>query len=232
LGQTSDLCHLSSDLLMKAAEGRAQTGAWCGRSGRWSSGICPLSSDLELLARPGDDPLSHPSWSSTLGAARFHGRVRNGVGWSPCAVVTRPSEELKVRGQMTDARCQMAPERTDAPWRARGRVGCSDLARLAPALGRTLGGLRSQHLGAVCRSVGDGAPTPSRPTNPQGAPKTSFTAEFGMGSGGARALWSPGRAKSSRSEDRCQMTPERSDALRHAHASTVLIWKAEAEGRV
>jgi hypothetical protein len=48
---------------------------------------------FELLARPGDDPLSHPLEGSTLGAARFHGRVRNGVGWFPRAVITRSSQE-------------------------------------------------------------------------------------------------------------------------------------------
>ena len=59
---------------------------------------------LGLLARPGDDPLSHPFWGSTLGAARFHGRVRNGVGWGPRAVITRSSQESK--DQRSDARGQ------------------------------------------------------------------------------------------------------------------------------
>ena len=49
-----------------------------------------------------------PSWGSTLGAARFHGRVRNGVGWGPCAVITRSSQESK--DQRSDARDQMTPE--------------------------------------------------------------------------------------------------------------------------
>src|SRR5690606_26344822 len=48
---------------------------------------------LGLLARPGDDPLSHPFWGSSLGAARFHGRVRNGIGWVPRAVVTRSGQQ-------------------------------------------------------------------------------------------------------------------------------------------
>jgi hypothetical protein len=46
-----------------------------------------------LLARPGGDPLSHRSNGSTLGAAEFHGRVRNGVGWGLRAVTTRSGEE-------------------------------------------------------------------------------------------------------------------------------------------
>ena len=45
-----------------------------------------------------------PSWGSTLGAARFHGRVRNGVGWGPRAVITRSSQESK--DQRSDARGQ------------------------------------------------------------------------------------------------------------------------------
>ena len=44
------------------------------------------------LGRPGDDPLSHRWDGSTLGAAGFHGRVRNGIGWGPRAVVTRSTE--------------------------------------------------------------------------------------------------------------------------------------------
>jgi hypothetical protein len=62
------------------------------------------------LARPGDDPLSHPLWGSTLGAARFHGRVRNGVGWGPRAVVTRsgqgsgrPRGAAEIRDQRSDS---------------------------------------------------------------------------------------------------------------------------------
>ena len=44
--------------------------------------------------------------------------------------------------------------------------------------------------------------------------RRGFTAEFGMGSGGARALWSPGRARSPSSEDRCQMTTDQVGASR------------------
>src|SRR5690606_30323759 len=78
-----------------------------------------------LLARPGDDPLSHPLWGSTLGAARFHGRVRNGIGWVPRAVVTRSGQQP---WQMSDDRCQMTggagAGRGDlASWRAASTSG-------------------------------------------------------------------------------------------------------------
>ena len=33
---------------------------------------------------------------------RFHGRVRNGVGWGPHAVITRSSQASKTRGQRTE----------------------------------------------------------------------------------------------------------------------------------
>jgi hypothetical protein len=57
-----------------------------------------------LLARPGGDPLSHRSNGSTLGAAEFHGRVRNGVGWGLRAVTTRSGEEPGlIRPHRTDA---------------------------------------------------------------------------------------------------------------------------------
>ena len=65
-------------------------------AGSLSSGRC-----RERLARPGDDPLSHPFKGSTLGAVRFHGRVRNGVGWGPHAVVTRSRQPS--RGQRSES---------------------------------------------------------------------------------------------------------------------------------
>ena len=67
-----------------------------------------------LLARPGDDPLSHPFWGSTLGAARFHGRVRNGVGWGPRAVITRSSQESK--DQRSEVRDQTPSGRPNRSW--------------------------------------------------------------------------------------------------------------------
>jgi hypothetical protein len=40
---------------------------------------------------PGGDLLSHALGRSTMGAAGFHGRVRDGVGWGTRAVATRSS---------------------------------------------------------------------------------------------------------------------------------------------
>ena len=83
--------------------------------GRAALAVCPLSSVLCLLAlallvRPGDDPLSHPSKGSTLGAVRFHGRVRNGVGWGPHAMVTR-SKQKRGRTEIRGRRSEIRPAR-------------------------------------------------------------------------------------------------------------------------
>ena len=43
-------------------------------------------------AMPGDDLLFHRLGDSTIGAVRFHGRVRDGIGCSPLATATRPSK--------------------------------------------------------------------------------------------------------------------------------------------
>ena len=47
---------------------------------------------LGMLAGPGGDLLSHVLRRSTMGAAGFHGRVREGIGWFTCAVTTRSSK--------------------------------------------------------------------------------------------------------------------------------------------
>ena len=41
-----------------------------------------------VSGRPGGDLLSRALRQSTISAARFHGRVRNGVGWDICAITT------------------------------------------------------------------------------------------------------------------------------------------------
>ena len=38
---------------------------------------------------PGDDLLFHCLSNSTIGAVRFHGRVRDGIGWVTDAMVTK-----------------------------------------------------------------------------------------------------------------------------------------------
>jgi hypothetical protein len=58
-------------------------------------GLSGLGSWLDLATTRSPTPF----WGSTLGAARFHGRVRNGVGWGPRAVITRSSQESKIRGR-------------------------------------------------------------------------------------------------------------------------------------
>src|SRR4051794_1493515 len=44
---------------------------------------CPLA------MKPGDDLLFHRLGDSTIGAVRFHGRVRDGIGWVTDAMVTK-----------------------------------------------------------------------------------------------------------------------------------------------
>ena len=41
------------------------------------------------VSKPGDDLLFHYLSSSTIGAVRFHGRVRDGIGWVTDAMVTK-----------------------------------------------------------------------------------------------------------------------------------------------
>ena len=38
---------------------------------------------------PGDDLLFHRLSDSTIGAVRFHGRVRDGIGWGTDAIATK-----------------------------------------------------------------------------------------------------------------------------------------------
>ena len=59
------------------------------------SALWPLRSDLWPLFRvsgwPGGDLLSRALRHSTMGAAGFHGRVQNGIGWGTRAMTTRPT---------------------------------------------------------------------------------------------------------------------------------------------
>ena len=48
-------------------------------------------------AKPGDDLLFHCLGSSTIGAVRFHGRVRDGIGWVTDAMVTKLWGQRKTR---------------------------------------------------------------------------------------------------------------------------------------
>ena len=50
---------------------------------------------LHEAGRPGSDLLSRALRQSTIGAAGFHGRVRNGIGWDTCAITTWSSSCMK-----------------------------------------------------------------------------------------------------------------------------------------
>ena len=48
---------------------------------------------VSLLGRPGNDLLSRVLRRSTIGAGAFHGRVRDGIGCSRSAIITRSAEK-------------------------------------------------------------------------------------------------------------------------------------------
>jgi len=52
----------------------------------------PLFFSNTALGKPGDDLLSHVLRRSTIGAGAFHGRVRDGIGCSRSAKITRPAK--------------------------------------------------------------------------------------------------------------------------------------------
>ncbi len=47
-----------------------------------------------MFRRSGSDLLSRVLRQSTMGAKRFNGRVRNGIGWDTLAITTRSSKHL------------------------------------------------------------------------------------------------------------------------------------------
>ena len=55
----------------------------------------PLVMMLHEAGRPGGDLLFRALRQSTIGAAGFHGRVRNGIGWGTCAITTWSSSAMK-----------------------------------------------------------------------------------------------------------------------------------------
>ena len=54
--------------------------------------------ELTRLGRPGNDLLSRVLRRSTIGAGAFHGRVRNGIGCSHPAIITRSAETCETSG--------------------------------------------------------------------------------------------------------------------------------------
>ena len=67
--------------------------------------------ELPQAAMPGDDLLFQRLSVSTIGAVRFHGRVRDGIGWGTDAMVTR---QWSLRMFLIDA-YQMTGWRTVRP---------------------------------------------------------------------------------------------------------------------
>ena len=49
---------------------------------------------IHVTGRPGNDLLSRALRQSTIGAAGFHGRVRNGIEWGTCAITTWSSRHM------------------------------------------------------------------------------------------------------------------------------------------
>ena len=60
------------------------------------------------LGRPGSDLLSRVLRHSTIGAESFHGRVRNGIGCSRSAKITRPAKDGVKSGRDAARRAQGA----------------------------------------------------------------------------------------------------------------------------
>jgi hypothetical protein len=52
-----------------------------------------MGSSYPLAVKPGDDLLFHRLGDSTIGAVRFHGRVRDGIGWVTDAMATKLCDE-------------------------------------------------------------------------------------------------------------------------------------------
>ena len=48
-------------------------------------------------SKPGGDLLFHCLGSSTIGAVRFHGRVRDGIGWVTDAMATKLWGQRKIK---------------------------------------------------------------------------------------------------------------------------------------
>ena len=59
---------------------------------RLSVSLFRLSFPVSGLGGPGGDLLSHALGRSTIGAAAFHDRVRNGIGWDNGAMATRSAK--------------------------------------------------------------------------------------------------------------------------------------------
>jgi hypothetical protein len=64
-----------------------------------ASAVCfAIYPELTRLGRPGNDLLSRVLRRSTIGAGAFHVRVRNGIGCSHPAIITRSAETCETSG--------------------------------------------------------------------------------------------------------------------------------------
>ena len=61
-----------------------------------------------VLGKPGDDLLSQALRLSTIGAGAFHGRVRDGIGCSRSAKITRPAKDRVKSGHDAAPRARRA----------------------------------------------------------------------------------------------------------------------------
>ena len=56
--------------------------------------VWPVALVHNALCMPGNDLLSHILRCSTIGAGAFHGRVRDGIGCSHSAIITRQTQRI------------------------------------------------------------------------------------------------------------------------------------------
>src|SRR5262245_56565841 len=64
------------------------------RRGISAAALCQQSRrGISVLGRPGSDLLFQVLRLSTIGAGEFNGRVRDGIGFRPPAIATRPAKD-------------------------------------------------------------------------------------------------------------------------------------------
>ena len=66
----------------------ARAGA-CGPTDKVNGFVLVILVPCALASKPGGDLLFHRLSDSTIGAVRFHGRVRDGIGWVTDAMTTK-----------------------------------------------------------------------------------------------------------------------------------------------
>ena len=76
--------------------------------------VCHRCAEHEA-GRPGSDLLSRALRQSTIGAAGFHDRVRNGVGWDTCAITTWSSSFMNRGDRQNAGAAERHPKNLCAP---------------------------------------------------------------------------------------------------------------------